>query len=301
MWNSLRCAAGIIVAGFLATASAENLTSVNSFREEVYSANSTATSFKPTGKLTLQKRGTTQRFTAQVDNLVGVNFGVYIGSSSGHVSNDLVYLVAAMDKTDDVRLTWKLQYQANGTAPAQLTTSALEVADLTDLEGRVLYIGYPSGEIKVDEDGNTNTIVKTVLWAPVSELVTSPGKTSFKAKAKLLPPDEAPPTPKAKGSVQLLYNGARGSSRLDIRVAGLPRGNEYTLYLEDETTQHGYREIEKLTPGANSATGTYIRDTGLGDTLPLEAAYASDLAGKAILILDANGAIQLLGAIPDVP
>ena len=208
-------------------------------------------------------------------------------------------MVAALDQRSTTNGSWKLKFTSKNGAPPQLG-----VADVTNLVDKIIYVATLGTTNIVGGVTNlvgcttniigavTNIFVGAVLWAPVPPLVANPSKESFKRRELLELPVLAP-SPRSHGLIKVQYVGGRGQSVLDMRAMALPRGQTYTVWMEDGSS---YTNIGPL--ALSGANGRFIRDTGKGQPLPLQAQQIGGLSGRGVLITNGLGEIVLEGVIP---
>jgi hypothetical protein len=147
----------------------------------------------------------------------------------------------------------------------------LGVESLDDLAGRMLEV----------RDGNGAALLDALL----------PGLAPFagtKLVAKLLPPDGAP-APAASATLTGKPTAGKGSERFRLKAKKLPAGAA-ELFIEDAPGS------ETFVSAGDQVAGLYLRDTALGDRLPLEVAAHVDLVGCAIEVRDGE-TVLLAGTI----
>jgi hypothetical protein len=148
----------------------------------------------------------------------------------------------------------------------------LGVASLDDLAGRRLEV----------RDANGAALLDAVL----------PGLQPFvgtKLVGKLLPPDGAP-APKASATLTGKAKPSKGSERFRLKAKKLPAGAAAALFIEDAPGSGIFL------PAGELDGSVYLRDTALGDRLPLEVAAQADLVGRAIQVRDGD-TVLLVGTI----
>ena len=264
------------------------------------------------GSVVIRRQGAKQSFAVDVRNLAGSNYGVFRGDTFS--TNYPTFFIAALNRRGGTNNSWNLEYASTSGAPPQLG-----VADVTNLADKIIYIATPGTTNITGAVTNlvgcttnivggvtnlvgcttniigsvTNVIVGAVLWAPIPDFSAHPGKESFKETGALEPPVSAPPSPRSHGSIKVQFVGARGRSVLDMR-AKIPGGHEYTVWMIDGL---GFtNNIGSL--ALLGANGRFIRDTGKGQPLPLQAREISALSSRGVLIFDEFSEVVLEGEIP---
>ncbi len=315
-------AAAISILPYEVQAQRSNAVSVSTLRETIESAHvsgvdSNAVS-KPHGTVTLRKQGIKQIFDADVRSLSSslnssnTGWGVWLDLNSAVRSNDLVTLLCQLDRMSGVTTGthWRATQEGLGQAPPFLS---VDISDLNELTNRSVCIGFP-----MTEEGSTNTIIKCVVWAPIPSLLPKPGKASFKKHTLLaLPVPPAingqmwVPAPKARGKINLQYSATSGQSSIEVNAKNLLRGHNYSVWMTLTTTNDPaypacitndvsscLTNIAQLTLSLSGKNGRYVRDTKVGDSLPLQFKYAGDLSNHLLVIEDEFGVIYLQGVIP---
>ena len=218
------------------------------------------------GKAELRIQGESQTFTVQtkkLDALAAASYGVFLEESAG---SGVFALVANLTETSPGSGSWNLSLAGSGTAPAQLG-----VTNLASLAGRRI-------ELRAD-DGTV------VLWAVLPSLSGGPN-TSL---AGILAP--TPAAPLASGKTKLQSKAASGSSKVEVRAAGLPVGPVYTLWIADGT------EGSRMVLAGELVKGKFRADTKKGDPLPAGAPTAAALSGRAVEVRD-GATVVLSGLLP---
>jgi len=296
---------------------AQNSTSISTLRETIESAhisavgsNAVATS-KPHGTVTLRKQGAKQILDVDVRSLSpsGTGLGVWLDQNSTCRPNDLVSLLCQLDLLVSTGENWRATEEALNTAPQFLSVS---ISDLNDLTNHAVCIGSPT------MTGTTNVVVDCVLWAPIPALLPKPGKTSFNKHALLTLPVPPvingqlwAPAPKARGKITLRYSGTTGRSFIEVDAKNLLGGHSYSVWMTLTTVNDPaypacitnsvsscLTNIDQLTLSVSGKGGQYVRDTKVGDSLPLQFEYADDLSNHLLVIEDEDNLIYLQGVIP---
>jgi hypothetical protein len=317
--------AGVAVAAAISilpgNACAQNSTSISTLRETIESAhvgaagtNAVAT-VKPYGRVTLRKQGTKQMFDVDVRSLSSslsssnTGWGVWLDLNSTFQTNDLVSLLSQLDRLVSTGEHYTATMEAVNAAPQFLSVT---VPDLNDLTNHVICIGTPTGI------GTTNVVVDCVLWAPIPALVPAPARTSFNTYAPLALPvlpvingQLWVPAPKARGKIHLRYSGSTGQSFIEVDARNLLGGHTYSVWMTLTTVDDSaypacitnnvsscLTNIDQLTLSFSGMAGQYVRDTKVGDSLPLQFKYADDLSNHLLLIEDEDNLIYLQGVIP---
>jgi len=298
-----------------------NVASVSTLRETVESDHVSGTGtngvaiLKPRGTVILRKQGIKQIFDVDVRSLSSslnpsnTGWGVWLGMNPTLRSNDIVSLLCQLDRLVVTGEHFAVSEQGLGEAPQFLS---VDVPDLNDLTNRSIGVGFPMMA------GTTNFVVKCVVWAPIPELLPRSAKTSFNKHALLSLP--VPPTingqmwvpaPKARGKINLRYSGTTGQSLFEVDTKNLLGGHSDTVWMTVTTTNDvAYPDcitnsasscltnIAPLTLSILGKGGRYLRDTKVGDSLPLQFGYASDLSNHLLVIEDESRIIYLQGVIP---
>jgi hypothetical protein len=256
----------------------------------------------------LQKQGNKQVFEVDVRNIGSDDLGVWLDESTIFSTNGMQLLLCQLDRQSVYTGRWTVDLVGLGEPPSFVATNLL---DLSELEGRILNIGYPSGDV-------TNRVVKTLLWAPIPPLVPKPSAESFSKRSLLTPPvpplitgQQSVPAPKARGKINLRYSGTTGQSLIEVDAKSLLGGHNYSVCVTLTTTNDiAYpacitnsvssclTNIAELTLSLTGKSGRYVRDTKVGDSLPLQLKYAGELSNRLILIQDELEVTYLQGVIP---
>jgi hypothetical protein len=154
--------------------------------------------------------------------------------------------------------------------------SELGVETLDDLADRRLEV----------RDANGTALLDAML----------PGLAPFagmKLVAKLVPPEGAP-APAASATLTGKPANAKGSERFRLKAKKLPAGAA-AVFIEDAPGS------ETFLPAGELVGALYLRDTALGDRLPLEVATHAHLVGRAIEVRDGDtvllaGTIEIKGS-----
>jgi hypothetical protein len=241
------------------------------------------------------------------------DFGVFVGNTPAPDTNSLIQSVAPLDRTNEKTGSWMRKFTSvNGSAPLEFPVESLDL-----LSGGIILIGRAEDQLLVEGvtnvvNGVTNVIVGiplfssetnfvgTVLWAPIPPLVKNPSDFSFTGKGKLQIPTNPPASPKAKGTINVRFNGKTGQSVIDIRTSHLLRGQTYNVYIGDSTNQPPNILVPagELTPNKGGSQHRFIRDTAFGDPLPQQARNITDLSGRQLDIRDNFGNRHLTITIP---
>jgi hypothetical protein len=140
------------------------------------------------------------------------------------------------------------------------------------------------------------------MWAPLRPMSKTPGKAGFNRKNALALPanGQTPPSPKAAGSVRVMFNGALGRSYLQVIGRSLIRGQTYTVFIADSvsTTNFNYLPAGEMTAIKDTATAVLVRNTGFGQPLPQQVGDIGELSGRRIVIMDGFYQTHLEGVIP---
>lgn len=234
------------------------------------------------GEVRLSVSGSRQTFEITAHDLLAdpgnppAAMGVFIGDS---IYSPFWQRVGIMSKAGTNNL-YRFQLTATGGAPP-----ALGVAHLGDLAGKLLQL----------RDQNTNVYAQAVLPA----LVTNTGQTTYQRRVPMSRPPGAP-SPKGRGSIRVRYNGANGSSLLQVDVRGLAAGNSYCAVYSPDPFYSG----EPCSDGLplTRGRGRDLYDTARGDDLPFKIGVfindVRDLAGVNVFIVDSFGEVHLQGTIP---
>ncbi|HKB14972.1 MAG TPA: hypothetical protein VKF62_02855, partial [Planctomycetota bacterium] len=166
---------------------------------------------------------------------------------------------------------WTLLLEETGAPPA-----SLGVSTLAELEGRRIEV----------RDGAGTAYLWAVLPGP------APG-ANLKLSGALAAPGGAP-LPGASASIKLQYKASKGSSRFDLKAKGLAEGPDYTVWIEEGSTEGNFGAVGLL------IGGKLLRDTKKGGPLPLGVSKVSDLAGRAIEIREGS-TVVLAGSLPSPP
>ena len=119
------------------------------------------------------------------------------------------------------------------------------------------------------------------------------------------------PAPKALGKINLRYSGTTGQSFIEVDAKKLLGGHSYSVWMTLTTTNDPaypacitnsvsscLTNIDQLTLSTSGKSGRYVRDTKVGDSLPLQFEYAGDLSNHLLVIEEEIGIIYLQGVIP---
>jgi len=199
---------------------------------------------------------------AKVESDVVTPLGVFLEDAPGGGDFTQIAAIEALAKG-----AGKIVLASSDGPPAELG-----VATLDDLAGRRLEV----------RDANGAALLDAVL----------PGLQPFvgtKLVAKLLPPEGAP-APAASATLNGKPTAAKGSERFRIKAKKLPAGAAATLFIEDAPGS------ETFLPAGDLDGAQYLRDTALGDRLPLEVPAHADLVGRAIEVRDGD-TVLLAGTI----
>jgi hypothetical protein len=266
------------------------------------------------GTVNFTVQGLKQTCSVQIEGLGETDFGIFVSAAATPDTNTPIYAVAPLDRTNEKKGAWSRKFASNnGLAPLEFP-----VDDLHALSGGILVIG--KADTQLLETGVTNVvngatnivvgiplplpdstnIVGGVLWAPIPMLTANPSDFSYSAKVKVLPPEDPAPSPKAKATAKIRFNGASGQSVLDIRAKGLVRGQTYTVYVGDSTNQPPAVLIPAGTmePNKNSTQFSFIRDTAYGDPLPQQVRDVVELSGRRVDVRDNFGNNHLSFILP---
>lgn len=266
------------------------------------------------GTVNFTVKGPKQSCTVSIEGLGETDFGIFVGATPQPDTNALIYGVAPLDRTNEKKGAWFRRFTSDtGMAPLEF-----QVDDLRFLSGGIVVIG--KADTRLLETGITNVvdgvtnivvgiplplpdttnIVGGVLWAPIPAIVPNPGDFSYNATVKVLPPEEPAPSPKAKATAKIRFNGQTGQSVLDIRARGLVRGQTYTVYIGDSTNQPPAILIPAGTmkPNKTSSQHRFIRDTAYGDPLPQQVRDVVELSGRRVDIRDNFGNNHLSFILP---
>jgi hypothetical protein len=233
------------------------------------------------------------------------------------ITNFFVYSVAPVDRINVKKGSWARHLEAIGGSPAEIPF----ITDLSQATGTCMSIG------RVDDPrfimgvtnvvGNTTNVifgipvplpnvtntVNTSFWVPLYAPIANPAARSYSRKGTLAPPLNTPPSPGAKGTILIRFNGAQGHSQFDLRASNLVRGQTLHVFIADSTNQNTFVLVDAgtLTLKGNGSSARFLRDTRFGDPLPQQARDPGDLSGRVIQVLDENGNppfIYLEGVIP---
>ncbi len=317
--------AGVAVAAAIAIlpgeVRAQNSASISMLRETIESAHVSAAGsnavavVKPSGRVTLRKQGIKQIFDVDVRNLSSslsssnAGWGVWLDLNSTFRTNDPVSLLCQLNRLVSTGEQYVATQEALNTAPQFL---AVSIPDLNDLANHAICIGSPT------MIGTTNVVVDCVLWAPIPALLPAPGKTSFNKHALLALPVPPVingqlwvPAPNARGKINLRYSGLTGQSFIEVNAENLLGGHSYSVWMTLTTVDDPaypacitnsvsscLTNLDQLTLSISGSGGQYVRDTKVGDSLPLQFEYADDLSNHLLMIEDEDNLIYLQGVIP---
>ena len=241
-------------------------------------------------------------------------FALFNAPYSTFLTNCCTDGVAPLNRLNIKKGTWSRLITGTNAAPPELIN--LGFANLSDLDGtRADIAGPPSVDNEIITFTNivgnvTNlvmgipvptpvvtNIVQTILWAPLYAPSADPGSRSYLRKGTIAAPG-VPPSPGAKGTVSVRFNGSSGESIFDVKATHLEHGQVYSVWIADSTNQDSYLLIDAGTMTSSGSSARYLRDTRFGDPLPQQARDAGDLSGRIIEVRDQFDFIYLAGFVP---
>jgi hypothetical protein len=272
------------------------------------------------GDVLLVQDGAQQTLTLKVKGLTESDLYIHVSTNSFYDgTNSPVYAVAPLTRTDKRKGDWFRKL--TGTSGAPLEFQVLGIGNLSDMSDiNSLVIGNPgvtniiggtnfydcvqtvTNDVTVITcstnvlGGVTNIFIDAFAWAPIPPLVANASVFSFKERLKLQRPF-IPPSPQAVGSMRIAYNGLIGESLLDIKVSGLSQGQSYVLWVSDGGTNVAAGNFT-VPKGGGGGRARFLRDTKMGDPLPLQAASTATLTNRLFTVRDASGSVHLFGVLP---
>jgi hypothetical protein len=269
-----------------------------------------------------------ETFQVNVSDLGSTNWGPFIRLESSITTNLADTLpLAPLSRTNFKKGTWMRSYVGMGQAPADILPLFGNLTELSDTEIVIAQPGFPdvttiftniiggvtnivSGVtnivgnatniidgIVIPNPGQAGTFFST-MWAPLYGLTDTPNTLSYHRKSKLVAIGDA--SPKAVATVNISFNGNTGRSVIKIQASNLTPGQQYTLFVADDTNQTTtvMIPIDNMTQKNLGSTVTFIRDTQFGDPLPEQARDIGDLSGRIIQIRDGFDTVHLQGDMP---
>ena len=140
-------------------------------------------------------------------------------------------------------------------------------------------------------EGEGDTVLTAMVPDPDAPKVRS------NAKSKLEVPDEDPLDEKAKGFVRLKVGN--GAHQLQVVAQKAPAGT-YDVMVDDGTGTNVFEDVGELVVKDGRTSGTWKANNRRGDPVPTGADCTTDLAGRAIKVVDGDGAVLLEGFIPKI-
>lgn len=255
-----------------------------------------------------------ETFQVTVTKLGIANFAPFMRLTSTPITNAVPTLgLAPLSRTNLKNGTWVRTYVGTGQAPADILPFFGNLSQLSNTEVEVAQPGFPDvttiftnvvgnvtniiNGIVIPNPGQTGTVL-SVMWAPLYPLSSDPSSLSYHRHSKLVSVGDA--SPKAAGAVSISFNGSSGRSELKITAKNLTPGQQYTLFVADNTNQNTavMVSVDNMTQKNLGSTATLVRDTQFGDPLPQQARDIGDLSGRIIQIRDAFDVVHLQGDMP---
>ncbi len=269
-----------------------------------------------------------ETFQVSVSELGSTNWGPFIVLEPSITTNTVPTLpLAPLARIGIKKGIWLRSYVGMGQAPADILPF---FANLTELNGTEVVIAQPGipdvttiftniiggvtninlgvtnvvGEttniidgIVIPNPGQTGTIF-SALWAPLYSLTSDPSALSYHRHSKLVAIGDA--SPKASATVSIGFNGNSGRSQLKITATNLTPGQQYTLFIADDTNHvmTVMIPVDNMTQKNLGSTATFVRDTQFGDPLPQQARDIGDLSGRIVQIRDGFDTVHLQGDMP---
>jgi hypothetical protein len=269
-----------------------------------------------TGKIVLEVNAKgVQTFEMDVTGLEPDSFAGFVAPFSNFNTDCCIFAVAPLGRVNSKKGTWSRRLTGTGAAPTELVN--LGFNNLNDLDGLRGDVGIPGvlNEIMTITNvvgGVTNIIVGipvptpnvtnlvgVILWAPLYAPTVNPSARSYVRKGTMVR-TIVPPSPHAKGTMAIRFNGTSGESIFDIKATGLEAGQAYHVWVANSTNQNTFVLIDAgtMTPSKFGSTGRLLRDTRFGDPLPQQARDAGDLSGRVVEIRDEFDFVHLQGILP---
>jgi hypothetical protein len=269
-----------------------------------------------------------QTFRVQITGLGEDNFAPQVREESIPTTN-IVHVVplAPLNRGNVHHGNWSRTLVGVGKAPDDFLS---DFQSLTNLDGNIVGICQPNVPLVTtvytnitagvtnisfgvtNVVGNTTNIIDGIvvpnpgqigyffyaLWAPLPSLSANPSSLSFHRRAALIPVGDA--SPRAKGTLDISFNGNTGRSLMRVRAVNLTHGQQYTLFVADRTNQDLYVMIpaDTMKQVKLGATATFVRDTKFADPLPQQARDIGDLSGRVVQIRDAFDVVHMQGVLP---
>ncbi|MDW8344819.1 MAG: hypothetical protein RMM51_10050, partial [Verrucomicrobiae bacterium] len=252
------------------------------------------------GDARLRQTPSLQSVDVMIRQLAAESFRIYVTTNANPQfnTNDFVFTVAALDRTNARRGQWQRRLRGQSQAPDELLA---RFANVADMGGRQLVIARPGPDILVSitntfgcvtniSAGTTNILCRTniltgvplfdpavtgtvsaVLWAPIPEFLQRPGISNYTRRANLSLPPGIPLSPKATGTIRTRFNNATGQCVFEVRASGLTRGQVYSVWIEDESGTVLLKAGDMKLRG-DGAMAYFVRDTRFGDPMPQQVA-----------------------------
>lgn len=267
-----------------------------------------------------------QNMDVMIRQLAAESFRIYVTTNANPQfnTNDFVFTVTALDRTNPRRGQWQRRLRGRNQAPDEILPY---FTNLANLGGRQVVIARPGPDVLVAitnvfgcvtniSAGTTNVVCRTnvlsgvplfdpgvtgtvsaVLWAPVPGFLQNPGISNYTRRANMSLPPGTPLSPKASGTILTRFNNATGQCVLEVRARGLTRGQVYSVWIADESGTVLLKAGDMQLRG-DGALAFFVRDTRYGDPMPQGVAYPHNLSGRALQILDEFEDPHLVGTIP---
>ena len=269
-----------------------------------------------------------ETFQVNVGALGSTNWGPFIRLEPIVTTNIADTLaLAPLGRTNFKKGTWTRSYIGAGQAPADILPFFGNLTELSNTEVVIAQPGFPNvttiftniiggvtnivsgvtnvvgnvtniiDGIVIPNPGQTGTIF-SALWAPLYSLSADPSALSYHRKSKLVAVGDA--SPNAVATVNISFNGNTGRSELKIQASNLTPGQQYTLFIADDTNHvmTVMIPIDNMTQKNLGSKATFVRDTQFGDPLPQQARDIGDLSGRIIQIRDGFDTVHLQGDMP---